>query len=228
MITGRFEQAAWLVAEIDHRRDFWTPQRHPFYMRWAAGELTDDDLQAYAAEHHHVIVALADAAARAADRSDGLLGERLAAHAQAREDEIELWCHFARATGWSSAAAWYFGADPLPETELAARAWVGDEERTLAEHLVTIYALETIQGDVARLQLDGLLGHYAFAGDADTRYFELRLRGDDGPAGLLEAALTGLLPVPDPFALVRHAELVFRSYWDLLNGVTLASAALRG
>ena len=37
--TSKFEQAAWLLAEILHRRDHWAAQRHPFHERWFAGEL---------------------------------------------------------------------------------------------------------------------------------------------------------------------------------------------
>jgi pyrroloquinoline-quinone synthase len=222
VISSKFEQAAWLVAEIDHRRDHWTACRHPFYERWSAGELTGDELRTYAGEHHHVAAVLADVAHRAAALADGLLHEELTRHADERECELELWCSFAAATGWGPSTAWFYAGDPLPETEASAALWLGGEERSLCEHVVTLYALETAQADVARLQLDALLGRYGFTGGRSTRYFELRLRGDGGPAGLLEAALTGLLPVADPFVLLRRAERSYRAYWELLDGVARA------
>ena len=80
--------------------------------------------------------------------------------------------------------------------------------------------MEAAQAEVARLQLDGLLGRYGFADGPSTRYFSLRCRGDEGPAGLIGAALTGLLPVRDPFGLLRQAELAFRVSRDLLDGVS--------
>ena len=219
LIASRFEQAAWLVAEVVHRRDWWTAQRHPFHDRWFTGELTRAELQVYADEHYHAVVALADVSRRAAQLAEGMLHEQLLRHCAERQRGVQEWCRFAVATGWRASAGWYDGADPLPETAAAAEDWAGDTERSLAEHLVTIYALETAHAGVARPQLDALLGRYGFDDDRSTGYFSDRCRGDDGPAGLVEAALTGLLPVPDPFALLRRAELTYRAYWELLDGI---------
>lgn len=227
LITGRLEQAAWLMAEIDHRRDHWTARRHPLYERWAQGQLSDGELQLYAAEHHHVVVALAEVADRAAARAEGLLREALVDHARERDADVERWCRFAMATGWGPGSAWYYAADPAPETEAAVAEWVGGAARPLAEHLVTVYALEAAQADVARPALDGLLGRRGFTAADATRYFELRLDGGEGPAAVVEAALGGLLPVADPYALLRRAERTLRAYWDLLDGVVRGFAALR-
>jgi pyrroloquinoline quinone (PQQ) biosynthesis protein C len=218
-IAGKLTQATWLVAEIDHRRDWWAAQRHPFHERWSAGQLTPAELQAYAGEHHHAVVAIADVSRRAAMLADGMLHDELVSHWGERERELELWCEFAAATGWSPGTSWYYAADPLPETAAASRTWMGDAERSLAEHLVTVYALETAQAETARPLLGALLSHYGFDEDGSTRWFELRCRGEDGPAGLIEAALTGVLPVSDPFALVRRAELTYRAHWEMLDGV---------
>jgi pyrroloquinoline quinone (PQQ) biosynthesis protein C len=218
-IVDRFEQASWLLAEILHRRDYWAARRHPFHERWFAGALSAAELQAYAAEYHHAVVVAADVCARAATLADGLLAEELLRLRTQREREVQEWCAFAIGAGWPASAAWSFAADPLPETTACADVWTGDHHRSLAEHLVTLYALETAAAEVARPALDALLGRYGFDTDDATRYFSRRCLGDAGPAGLIQAALTGLLPVADPFALIRHAELAYRAYWDLLNGV---------
>ncbi len=220
MIEGRFEQATWLLAEIDHRRERWTADRHPFYVRWSAGDLTAADLQAYADEHHHVAATVADVTRRAAALAGGLLRAELTRQVIERDDELEMWGEFSVAAGWPRSAAWWFGAEPLPETELAAARWAGDADRSLAAHLVTLYALETAVADVARPLLDALQGRYGFSRSASVAYFERRLRGDAGAAGLIEAGLTGLLPVEDPFALLRHAEVSYRAYWELLDGIS--------
>lgn len=225
MITRRFEQARWLLAEIGHRCDHWAVTRHPFCRRWIAGELTPDDLRMFADEHHHVASAVAVISRRAADLAEGLMHDELARLAADRDSDVELWCRFAVASGWDPGSAWYFGCDPLPETEAAEHYWVGGGERRLAEHLVTLYALETAQAEAARPQLNALLGVYGFPGDRSTRSFELRLLGEDGAAGTLASALTGALPVADPFGLLHHAERSFRAYWELLDGVERACAS---
>jgi pyrroloquinoline quinone (PQQ) biosynthesis protein C len=219
LIAARFEQAEWLLPEIQHRAEGWAMARHPFSERWSTGALTPAWLQLYAGEYHHAVAALADASGRAAALAEGLLHEELARYRDERERDIGLWCTFAVATGWDPMTGWYYAADPLPETEAGVATWVGDPDRSLAEHLVTIYALETVRADLARPHFDALLGRYGFDDDASTRYFSLCCAERDGPAGLIEAALTGVLPVPDPFRLVRRAELAHRAVWDLLDGV---------
>jgi hypothetical protein len=42
-------------------------------------------------------------------------------------------------------------------------------------------------------------------------------------AALSEAALTSLLPVVAPEALVGHAERCHRAYWELFDGVQMLS-----
>ena len=122
MIASRFEQARWLLAEILHRRDWWAAPRHRFYERWSAGDLTRAELQTYAGEHHHAVTALADVSGRAAALAEGMLHQELTRHHHEREQDVDLWCQFAIATGWPPSAAWCYAADPLPRPRRASRA----------------------------------------------------------------------------------------------------------
>ena len=146
-LRSRFAQAEWLAAEIAQLREEWRLDRHPFLRRWVAGELTAVDLQLFAAEHHHAVMALEDVGRRAAALSDGLLAEQLAGYAEAQEESVELSCAFAAATGWGR-SAWYFAQDPLAPTQACARTWVG-ATGALAEHLVTIHAVESGLAELA-------------------------------------------------------------------------------
>lgn len=215
-LHSRFAQAERLRTEIDHLHEAWDLRRHPFLGRWSAGELAATELQVYAAEHHYAAVALAGASRRAAGLTDGLLADELTRHADDQEDYLELWFEFAVEAGWCR-SAWYFGEDPLPETVACARAWAG-ESRPLEEHLVTVYATESLFAQMAPLQLTALIDRYGF--DARSLgYFELRSERAAADAGLMQAALTSLLPVPSPHRLLNQAELTYRSYWELLDGV---------
>jgi pyrroloquinoline quinone (PQQ) biosynthesis protein C len=178
--------------------------------------LTATELQVYAAEHHHAAAALAGASRRAAGLTGGLLAEELTRHADDQEDYLELWWQFAVETGWCR-SAWHFGEDPLPETVACARAWSG-ASRPLDQHLVTVYAIESLFARMTRLQLTPLIDRYGF--DARSLgYFELRSERASGEAALMQAALTSRLPVPSPRHLLNQAELTYRSYWELLDGV---------
>jgi pyrroloquinoline quinone (PQQ) biosynthesis protein C len=212
----RFSQAERLSEEIARLREARRFGCHPFLERWFAGELMPSELQAFAAEHHHAVVALAGAARRAAALAGGLLAEELTRYADDQEDCIQLWCEFAVATGWPR-SAWYFAADPLPQTVACSRAWSG-ENRPLVHHLVTIHAIESAFAQLAPRQLDALIDRYGFD-RGSTRYFARRSDRAAGSASLTEAALTSLLPIPAPAAVVGQADAAYRGYWTLLDGV---------
>jgi pyrroloquinoline quinone (PQQ) biosynthesis protein C len=224
-LRSRFAQAEWLATEIAHVRNEWRLDRHPFLRRWIAGELTALDLQLFAAEHHHAVMALEDVGRRAAALSDGLLAEQLVAYAEAHVQAVTLSCDFASATGWGR-SAWYFAQDPLAQTVACARAWTG-QPSSLAEHLVTIQAVESSLGQLAPRQVGALVEHYGFDMDS-ARYFACLAERAAGNAALGEAALTSPLPLVSPRVLVRQAETACRSYVDLLDGVQILSERSSG
>ena len=135
----------------------WNLQRHPFYRRWVDGRLSPAELRLYATEHHHAVVAIAEAYRRAA-------APALRHRAQAALGRVDLWMQFARAAGWDAHSAWYYGEDPYEQTRALARVWAAATPATLT-------AIETAQAQVAELLLDGLLEHYAFQDGPATAYF---------------------------------------------------------
>ncbi len=221
-IRKRFAQAEWLEERIAQLRESPNLDSHPFLQRWFTGELTVGELGAFAAEHHHAVVALAATARSAAALSDGLLAEQLTRYAEDQEDYIELWAEFAAATGWTPSSWWYFAEDPLPQTVACARSWSG-EQRPLAHQLATIYAIESALATLAPRQHDALLARPEFGGRS-TRYFALHAERSARDAALAWAGLTSLLPLPSLVTLLTHVELAYRSYWDLLGGVQTLSA----
>jgi pyrroloquinoline quinone (PQQ) biosynthesis protein C len=215
---SRFAQAERLERELAAGQRAWSPAGHPFMRRWLDGVLPADALRLFAGEHYHAVCALAEAAAAAARLADGLLAEQLRAYATGQERALSLWLRFAAAIGWSR-SAWYFGEDPLPETVACASAWRTDESGgSLAGHLVTIWAVESALAPLAGAQCDALRAHYGLH-HAATRYFARRARRGEHDAAVAAAGLTSLLPVTSPLALVCRAELVRRSYLELVDGV---------
>jgi pyrroloquinoline quinone (PQQ) biosynthesis protein C len=209
----------WLWAELALLRERWDVLRHPFHRRWSEGRLTRGELQVYASEYDHVVVAVAVASRRAAELSSGLVGDALADHADEERDHVDWWRAFALGTGWCHSSAWYFGEDPFPETIACAKTIGGTLGRSLAEHLVTLYAVESAQSRVAPVALDGLVEHYGFDGGPGTEYFRLDAEREAEHATLAQAALQPLLGRDDPFVLLRQAEAVHRACWALLDGL---------
>ena len=77
-----------LIDRLDAARRRWNVLEHPFYRRWECGELSRDELTAYAGEYRHAVVALADAA----EQATPLAGPE---HAGEERAHVDLWDEFA-------------------------------------------------------------------------------------------------------------------------------------
>jgi pyrroloquinoline-quinone synthase len=200
--------------------------RHPFYLRWSAGELSRSELAHYSGQYRYAVLALAAAAAQAAAAVDPALDPRLRAeldeHATEEAAHVALWDGFCAAVGGSATAA------ASPETADCARAWAGDASRPLLHSLVALHAIEAAQPAIAATKRIGLATHYGLADGAATAYFELHERRDVEHAASsreliaerLEAEPTQSQPSERELrALLDEAEAVLRGNWRLLDGV---------
>src|SRR3954449_10186881 len=91
---------------IERARERWNVLRHPFYVRWTAGELTADELARYAEQYRHAVEAIARASAEAAKAAPDR--PQLREHAVEEREHIALWDDFVAAAGGDA------GADPAP------------------------------------------------------------------------------------------------------------------
>jgi pyrroloquinoline-quinone synthase len=195
-----------LIARLDAVRRRRNILEHPFYTRWERGELSRSELAAYAAEYHHAVVALADAAAAAAP----LAGPE---HADEERAHVELWDDFAAA----------LDADlerrPLAETRSCAAAWTSAEDPL--EALAILYAIEAGQPEVSRTKLAGLVEHYGFSeGERGTAYFRLHAERDHEHAAHSRSLLERHARPEDEHRLVAAAERALEGNWELLDGVS--------
>jgi len=202
---------------IDAVADRWNVLRHPFYLRWSAGELTRAELALYAGQYRHAVNALATATHQVAAGSE---------HAAEEEAHVALWDEFADAAGAQT-------APPLPETADCARVWTDGERPELAT-LVALYAIESAQPAISETKRAGLVDRYGFAPGAATAYFDVHVERDveharAGRAAIEERrAADGRRPATESDdALVSAAERVLAANWRLLDGVDRVSAETR-
>ena len=192
-----------LHAEIDRLRERWDVLRHPFYTRWAQGELTRDELAFYAGEYRHAVVALARAAAPSGDGG----------HAREEREHIALWDDFAAALDAP------LDREPLPGTRGCAEAWGG---RGRLESLAVLYAVESAQPAISETKLRGLVEHYGFEEGPATEYFALHAERDVEHARAARAQLEAEAGEADAERLLAAAERALRGNWELLDGVERA------
>ena len=195
----------------------WNPSYHPFFVRWSEGDLALRELQLYAAEHDRLLAASATAIMAAADKaSDLLLTEVLRPLVERVNEDAARWLAFARELGWRGMSAWHYAADPFTATIECARSWAVPD-RPLAADLITLYAVEALQSQVAEAGLQGLTRFYGLGHGSGADYF--RRHRSLRQLSLLRSAIQGILAGSDPFALVCQADAICRSYWQVLDAV---------
>jgi pyrroloquinoline-quinone synthase len=194
-----------LISRLDDARRRRNILEHPFYTRWERGELTPEELAAYAAEYRHAVVALAGAAEDAAP---------LAGHGHADEERshVALWDEFAAACEAEERG-------PNAETERCAAAWTSAADPL--EALAILYAIEAGQPEVSQTKLEGLVEHYGFEeAGAGTAYFRLHAELDHDHAAQSRELLQRLATPADEDRLVAAAERALDGNWALLDGVS--------
>jgi pyrroloquinoline-quinone synthase len=177
--------------------------QHPFYERWSRGELTHQELAAYAGQYRHAVIALAQATAQAGDQE----------HARAEHDHIRLWDQFVAAVGGDARAP------ATPSTITCVRAWA-DESRDRAATLAVLYAIESSQPAISETKRAGLLQHYGVSPNSDaTCYFDVHVELDRDHAAEDRRELGKLIERGDEERLLEHVETALRGNWRLLDGV---------
>jgi pyrroloquinoline-quinone synthase len=196
---------------IEDARTRWDVLRHPFYLRWSAGELSRDELASYAGQYRHATEAIATLSARVAEEAPESQHGELDRHAAEEADHVALWDGFVEAVGGKAAA------DPTPETRACVADWTADDG--LIPSLVRLYAIESGQPEIARVKREGLAEHYGVGDGAGNAYFRVHEGLDVEHAQAAREMIEHHLGVADEDALVGVAESAFRANWRLLDGV---------
>jgi pyrroloquinoline-quinone synthase len=185
---------------------------HPFYQRWSAGELSQDELARYAGQYRHATEAIARLCADTVETAPAERREEIERHAAEEEDHVRLWDDFIEAAGGE------IGAEPTPETAECVRTWTASGGYLAA--LGRLYAIESGQPEISRIKREGLSRFYGIDGGPGSEYFRVHEASDDAHAGEARRLIAEAMTDEDEDAIVEAAESAFRANWRLLDGVS--------
>jgi pyrroloquinoline-quinone synthase len=217
-------QTQTFLAELEERIARYDLLCHPYYKAWTAGQLTREDLRAYASDYYqHVAAFPAYLSALHSRLDDGDLRRAVLRNLCGEEIEgrphSELWLDFAEGMGANRKQVRQ--SEPQPEVrELIAEFRRLAREGSTAEALAAFYAYESQIPRVAKAKADGLAERYG----ADIKtcgYFKLHQFADAEHSqvwrDLLSAEVTAH-PEQANRALVA-AETAAQALWHVLDGM---------
>jgi len=213
--------------ELDGRIAKYDLLCHPFYKAWSAGELTPEDLRAYALDYYqHVNAFPSYLAAFALRLNDGELRQAVLANmrdeqsgeGEAAEAHSDLWMDFAEGMG---AARNALGHEGVPEVKQLVKHFARvAEEGTKSEALAAFYAYESQVPRVATEKDRGLRERYG-ADERTTRYFTLHATADVYHANVWREQLGKQVAENAEIAekALDSAESAAKSLWKALDGI---------
>jgi pyrroloquinoline-quinone synthase len=201
---------------------------HPFYQAWSRGDLTRDDLGAYAAEYwRHVsafptyLSALHSRLPDAELRREVLrnLAEEEGTDSATARPHSDLWMDFAEGMGATRSAVESHAVQP-EMTALLNTFRTAMADPTPAAAFAALYAYESKVPAISLTKAAGLAEHYN-ADAATSRYFTLHQTADVAHASVWREIINQQI-ANDPAAAeaaLASGERAARALWTALDGV---------
>jgi pyrroloquinoline-quinone synthase len=198
--------------------------KHPFYQAWTHGQLSLDDLRAYARQYFHHVEAFPHAVSAVHSVCPDRDGRRMLAENLAEEEGIEagkqdhasLWLMFACGLGENEDSV--RGQKLNPETQALIETFRKLSRRSYAAGLGALYAYESQFSGVATAKIEGLMDRYGIADEETLRFFRVHESADVEHSAVCRELLDRLGPDEQAEAVAAGEELA-TALWNFLSGV---------
>lgn len=150
--------------------------KHPFYVKWSKGELTQDDMKIYAKEYFHLAKNVPGIVGRIKERvpaGNTVMAAHIEKNMIEEQEHVDLWKRFAKSLGIESAELEAY------EPTVTVKTAVADLEKlaTLSyeDGVVAMYAFECELPKIAETKKDGLCKFYDLTSEDAHIYFDEHL-----------------------------------------------------
>jgi pyrroloquinoline-quinone synthase len=197
--------------------------KHPFYLAWTRGELTEEALRDYAKQYYHHVAAFPTyLSAVHAKCDDQATRKQLLCNLIDEEagspNHPELWKKFAGRLGISTADL--ANTERQPETKNLIETFrLVCGEKSTAEGIAALYAYESQIPAICESKIDGLKKYYGFTDRNEYEYFSVHLEADREHSAAERKMLAEYVDDHNIETVRTSVRRVLDALWEMLSGV---------
>jgi pyrroloquinoline-quinone synthase len=197
--------------------------KHPFYLAWTRGELSNEALTDYSQQYYHHVAAFPTyLSAVHANCDDQVTRKQLLNNLIDEEagspNHPELWKKFADRLGVEDAEL--VRTEKQPETKNLINTFrFVCRQRSTAEGLAALYAYESQIPSICESKIDGLKKYYGFNKPEHYEYFTVHIEADREHSAVEREMLSRHVDARNFESVKVSVNRVLDALWDMLSGV---------
>jgi len=197
--------------------------KHPFYLAWTRGELSNEALADYARQYYHHVAAFPTYLSAVHARCDDpatrkQLLNNLIDEEAGSPNHPELWLKFAEGLGVSDVDVRNAAKEPETKNLIDTFRSVCRDGST-AEGLAALYAYESQIPAICESKIEGLKKHYGFSDPERYRYFSVHIEADREHSAAERKMLSAYIDKHDFETVKASVNCVLDALREMLSGV---------
>ena len=213
-----------LIEQIDRKIREKSILKHPFYVDWKMGKLSNAMLQEYAKQYYKHVAAFPQYLSALHSKINNLdhrklILQNLIDEENGDKNHIELWINFGKALGLNKEEI--RNEPAIQETGSFVNHFKSvTKEKSIAEGLAALYAYESQIPDVSEEKINGLVNFYGVDTEQGLEYFKVHKIADIGHSEAEKKLIEKYAAGENAKAKVLEAvEQTLDAYWSMLTGV---------
>jgi pyrroloquinoline-quinone synthase len=210
-----------IIKEIDARVRERSILKHPFYVSWKMGELSNAQLREYSRQYYKHVEAfpqylsmIHSQMGSGEDRK--MVLQNLIDEEQGANNHPELWVRFAEALGVKRSK---MDCTETKETKRFVKNFKDLSASSVAEGIAALYTYESQIPKVSEEKIRGLVKFYGVKGARGLEYFKTHMAADIEHSAAERRILRKLAKGANRAKVLRAVDKTLDAYWNMLTGI---------